>query len=156
MIPHLHITRQPDLTKVPAIQEQFGRHGGRVVLFQRITSLIIVSEETSHLEWIPPYSTRTWVGLRYALWTALLGWWSISGLWCAPAAILTDIFGGVDVTELAKGPPPLPSHNRPQPIARAQAVFRNREYYVLIIELVLLVAGIILWIANTPTLPAPR
>jgi hypothetical protein len=141
---------------LPAIREQFSRQGGRVVLFQRITSAIVVSWESSHLEWIPPYSTRTWAGLRYAFWTALLGWWSISGLWCTPAAILTDVFGGVDVTEIVKAPPPLPGHNRVQPIARAEAVFRNRGYYMLILELILLFGGIMLWIAYAPTWPPPR
>src|ERR1700722_639634 len=116
MIPHLHLTRHPDMKVLPAIREKFGRQGGRVVLFQRVTSAILVSWDSTHLEWIPPYSTRTWVGLRYALWTSLLGWWSLHGLWCAPAAILTDVFGGVDVTELVKTPPPVPGHSAPHPI----------------------------------------
>jgi hypothetical protein len=127
-----------------------------VVLFQRITSAIVVSWESSHLEWIPPYSTRMWAGLRYAFWTALLGWWSIPGLWCTPAAILTDVFGGVDVTEIVKAAPPFPGQSRAQPITRAEAVFRNRGYYMLILELILLFGGIMLWIAYAPTWPSPR
>ncbi len=132
---------------LPAIKEQFRRHGGKVVLFQRITSAIFVTWEHNHLEWIPPYATRTWAGFRHAFWTALLGWWSIPGLWCAPAAILTNVFGGVDVTEIVKTPPPLPGHSQPQLIAKAEAIFENRGYYFLILEFILFFVGIALWVA---------
>jgi vacuolar-type H+-ATPase subunit I/STV1 len=138
------------MSVLPSIQKSFNRHGGRVVLFQRVTSVFIVSWERTYLEWIPPYSTRTWFGLRHALWTALVGWWSLSGLWCAPAAILTNIFGGVDVTELVKSPLSLPSCGESHPIAKAEAVLRNRGYYMLILEMFLLFGGIMLFIAYAP------
>jgi hypothetical protein len=145
---HLHLTRHPDLKGLPEIQKQFERHGGRVVLFQQVTSAVVVSWGSAHLEWVPPHATRTGRGLRYAFWTALLGWWSLSGLWCTPAAILTDLFGGVDVTDLVKTS--TPPQNRPKIIAKAEAVVRNREYYLLILELVLLFVGIMVWIAYAP------
>src|SRR5262245_52585892 len=56
----------------------------------------------------------------------------------APAAILTDVFSGVDVTELVKTPPLLPGHSGPTQLLKSQSVLRNREYYMLILELVLL------------------
>src|SRR5262249_11909849 len=127
-----------------------------VVLFQRFSSAILVSWESTHLEWIPPYSSKTWFGLRHAFWTLLLGWWSFSGLWCTPAAILTDVFGGVDVTELVKVPSSSPIQTNSHPIDRAHAVLRNRGYYILILEMILLFAGIMLFIAYAPASWLPR
>jgi hypothetical protein len=154
MLYHVHIKKAVDMTALPAIREQFERHGGRVVLFQRVISVILVSWESAHLEWIPPYSTRTYHGLRHALWTALFGWWSLSGLFHSQAAILTDVFGGVDVTDLVTGPPPLPGR-RPEPIERAWAIFQSRFGYVIILELLLFFGGICAWIACSPTWRPP-
>ena len=99
---------------------------------------------------MPPYSTRTWLGLRYALWTGALGWWSISGLWCAPAAILTNLFGGIDVTEVLTELPVLKGRALPPSIVKAEAVLRNREYYMLVLGLILLFGGIMGYIAYAP------
>lgn len=146
---HIHLKKHPDMTALAGIREQHSKNGGRVVLYQRTASAIVVSWESTHLEWVPPYSNRTWVGLRHMLWTVLLGWWSVPGLWCAPAAILTDLFGGIDVTELIIGPPPLPPR-LPPVIARAEAVLKNREGYMLILELILLIGGFMVYIAYAP------
>jgi hypothetical protein len=156
MMPHLHFTKQPDLKELPAIKEKYRQKGGRVVWYQRVTSAVLVSWDTTHLEWIPPYSTSLWFGLRHALWTALFGWWSFHGLWCAPAAILTNVFGGVDVTELVSGPPPVPGQSATHAIARAQAILRDRGYYALILELLLVIAGVMLLVAFTPSKSLPR
>jgi hypothetical protein len=154
MLHHIHFTKRIDMTALPAIREQFMQRGGRVVLFQRVASAILVSWESAHLEWIPPHSTRTYHGLRHVLWTGLLGWWSLPGLFHAQVAILTNIFGGVDVTDLVTGPPPLPGRT-PEPIERARALFQSRFGYVVILELILFFGGICAWIACTPAWRPP-
>jgi len=147
---HLHFEKHPDLRVLAEIRELHRKKGGKVILYQRITSAVVMSWGSTHLEWVPPHSTRTWVGLRYAFWTAMLGWWSISGLWCAPAAILTDLFGGIDVTEVLTEPHPLKGRAWPPAIVKAEAVLRNREYYMLILGLILLFGGIMVYIAYAP------
>src|SRR5882757_6642432 len=99
---------------LPELLEQYQRHGGKVVMFQRVISAVVISVETTHLVWVPTYTSRTWAGFKYVLWTALLGWWSIPGLWCAPSAILNNLFGGIDVTELVIGPPVLRDNRHPR------------------------------------------
>lgn len=153
MIPDLHFIKNPDMKVLPAIRENFGRKGGKVVLYQRVTSVVLISWETTHLEWIPPYSSRSWAGLRHAFWTSFLGWWSWHGLYSTPAAILTDVFGGVDVTELVNE---RPGHRATDPIAKAQAVLQNRGYYMLIIELILFFAGVMLFVAYAPVKWLPK
>jgi hypothetical protein len=150
VILHFHITRPLDLEKLGDIREHYRRHGGRVVLFQSVTSAILISWEEAHLEWVPPYATRVSVGFKYMVWSVFLGWWSVAGLFCTPAAVLTNLFGGVDVTELAQGPPPIPEGGYPPPVRGALSVLKNREYYMLLLEFILLIVGILLYAVHAP------
>ena len=151
MIPHFHFRKVADMKALAGLQEQYKRHGGKVVLFPRVTSVILVSWETTHLEWVPPYAARAWSGLKYALWSAILGWWSLDGLWCAPASILTSLFGGVDVTELVAAPGLMSSNQQHAVIRSAHTVLENRERYMLVVVLILLIAAIMAYIAVSPT-----
>ena len=136
-----HLTQPTDLKVLQKIQEQFDRYGGRMVLFQRLTAVVVITWDTTHLEWIPPYATSMMFRLRNTFWTAALGWWSFTGLCYSPAAILTNILGGVDVTELVS------THATPQSqvqtIAKAHAVLKKRLSRVLFIEAMLLILGFI-------------
>jgi hypothetical protein len=136
---------------LPNLHEQYQRHGGKIVLFQRITSAIVISWETTYLEFVPPDSSRTWVGFKYAVWSFLLGWWSISGLWCAPSAILNSLFGGIDVTELAVGPPLLTNNRRHPAINKALDILENRERYMMLAVIILLIVAFMIYIALSPT-----
>jgi hypothetical protein len=145
MIHDVHMHSAPDLRGLPDLVEETKRKGGKIVMFQRVTSLIFISWQTTHVEWVPPYSTGFGTGLRYTIWTLFLGWWSLSGFFATPAALVTNVLGGIDISELAVGPPPLPG-KIPSPIIKAQAIIRQRFYHAVLIEFILIIFGIVLFV----------
>jgi hypothetical protein len=136
---------------LPNLQEQYQRHGGKIVMFQRVTSMIVISWETTHLEFVPPHFSRSWVGFKYVLWNLFLGWWSISGLWCTPSAILNSLLGGIDVTELVTDLPVSFNARQPSIIKKALDVLENRERYMMLLVIILLIVAFMTYIALSPT-----
>jgi hypothetical protein len=150
---HFHWTEAAEVPNLAYLRDSLKKHGGSVVQYQKIFSLIAISRTTSHWEWVPAYSNRSWVGFKYALWCMVFGWWSLPGLAFTPGVILNNLIGGVNVTELLIGPPPLPGQSGQTAVAREFASAENRKYYVIVLMFVMFLLGIVLWIALSPSWP---
>ena len=150
---HLHWTQTDRAGDYSKELENYWKHGGKLVEYGRLLSLGIFTKFTPVVAWVPPWSNRFRVGLRYAGWCCLLGWWSWIGLLATPGFILLNLLGGVDVTRLLSQPPPLPGY--PEDAAAWWAVEKVRRwrrwvyYAVITLELAVVIA-LIVWVESRP------
>jgi len=75
----------------------------------------------------------------------LLGWWSLPGLLFTPAAIVNNLYGGIDVTSTLVGSlPGLPVDDSMKEEYEAAV---NRERWVIVLVFVLFLVGLALFAA---------
>ena len=152
MFHSLHWSERASVKDLPALKQQLYRHGGEIVQYQCIMSAIFFARTTNYLEWVPPYSSRFSVGLKYVLQSLLLGWWSLPGLLFTPPIIINDLLGGADVTDLYVGPPPPPPAQRGEVARRELDKLTSRGHWVILATVVLLLVAIFLLLALSPSL----
>jgi hypothetical protein len=138
MIHALEWTVPARAAQLPALRENIHRHGGIIVQYQRIYSLILFSLKTTHWIWVPPYRSRRAIGLEFALPSLLFGLWSLPGFLSTPTVILNNILGGAEVTGLVAGPPFLKEQQNRAAAIKELDKIKNRERYVLLLMVVLL------------------
>jgi hypothetical protein len=100
MIHFPHWTERGQTPNLSEMQANVQRHGGAIVEYEIVFSPVLFSRTTKHLEWVPPYHSRSGVGFKYVLWCLAIGWWSLPGLFLNPPAIINNLMGGADVTGL--------------------------------------------------------
>lgn len=121
--------------------------------YQKVCSFILFTRTTLHWEWVPTYSSPSAVGVKYAAWCMLFGWWSLAGPFLTPAAIVNNLLGGVNVTEFVAGPSPLPGQAGQGTARRELASLENRERYGILFMFILALLALVLWIALSPSWP---
>jgi hypothetical protein len=95
---HLHIH---DSKPIPHLAEIIAKQkvsGGRVVLYRRAWSVLVVTVTQDRVEHVPFGASRLSAGWRHNLFTVLLGIWSPAGLVSAPLLLILNLRGGMDVT----------------------------------------------------------
>src|SRR3954465_14927620 len=103
----LELSERPNIGNLDDLVSRVERHGGRIIQYDRIWSLFVVSTYASRFEWVGPNHNRIVRGLPHSLFSILLGWWSHTGLFWTMRALIHNFFGGVDVTrELVPSAPP--------------------------------------------------
>ena len=96
---HLHIH---DTKPIPHLVERIElqkRLGGRLVLYRRAWSALVVTVTQDRVEHVPMGDSRLVAGWRHDLFTLLLGIWSPAGLVSMPLLLILNLRGGMDVTE---------------------------------------------------------
>jgi hypothetical protein len=75
--------------------------GGRLVLYEYCISLIILTLRCpTDVHLLRPGEGGVWRGLPYTVLSLLLGWWGIPmGVLYTPLVVLTNLWGGCDVTD---------------------------------------------------------
>src|ERR1041384_5742846 len=103
-----------DIPNLDDLLAKYRQHGGAIIQYDRITSAIVYTRRTAVYEWVPGRAARWRAGLKHALWCAMFGWWSWTGLIVTGILIFNNALGGLDFTRLLTAPPPLPgSHHDP-------------------------------------------
>ncbi len=88
------------IENLPMLLAYHEQHGGMIVEYRRVWSLLFVSHMTSRLEWVPPGESRLVHGLKHTLFCFFLGWWSLGGFFATIGALVNNLMGGIDVTPL--------------------------------------------------------
>ena len=121
MIP-IYWTERTSIPNLQVLLDQVRQHGGSIVEYQRVFSFIFVTQSFPVFDWVPPGTSRRVAGLKHVLFCGTLGWWSVTGLFWTPAALINNLMGGVDLTKVFTQPPPLPG----QPFDNAAITELNR------------------------------
>jgi hypothetical protein len=135
------------IRNLPELLERYHKHGGAIVEYRRIFSILVFTRAYPVFEWVPPGTTRRAAGGKHALSCFLLGWWSIPGLFGTAGAIINNLMGGIDLTKVLTTPPPLPG----QPVDNAamqelEAARRRQAYaFLLFLLFLILVVLVIVW-----------
>jgi hypothetical protein len=88
-----------DAAALPALLARRQQLGGRIVVFQRVTSLVFLTRRSNHYCVVDPGENRSLRGLVFSWPTLLLGWWSLTGALETFHTLAHNLLGGVDVTE---------------------------------------------------------
>jgi hypothetical protein len=130
MLIPIYWTARASIPNLQALLEQVRQHGGSIVEYQRVFSVILFMQISPKFEWVPPGGSRAAAGLKHTVFSLLLGWWSLSGLFATPAAIINNLMGGIDVTRVFTQPPPLPGQSFDSSAMEELAKARKRVMYV--------------------------
>ena len=139
----IHWTQRGKVPNLPEMQANLEKHGGAIVQYEIVFSAILFSRTTKHLEWVPSYRSRSGAGFKYALWCLAIGWWSLSGLFLTPAAVVNNLMGGVDVTGIAA---PASGSFASQATTKREIRKSNERFGLVMLGLFLLIIGAILLI----------
>jgi hypothetical protein len=143
------IAVRPQQVDAQSLRDTVQVSGGRVVEYVRAASIIFYSEMMPCREWVPPDASRSAAGLKHALVSLLLGWWSPTGLLLTMAVVLNDLAGGVDVTMEF-----LPDKTvRHQEAAAAQARDLRRNAFIVNLSFIiwaLALIGVTVYFVRTP------
>ena len=137
-------------TKIPNLEEMvenYHRHGGSIIQYDRLFSIILFTRRYPKFEWVPPHQTRRAAGKKHALWCFLFGWWSIGGILGTTAMIVNNLLGGIDVTRVLTTPPPLPGQPFDDAAWREYAAAQKRQQWIFVGSLFfLLILAIIFFV----------
>ena len=95
---HLHFH---DDKPIPHLAERISkqkREGGRLVLYRRAWSALVVTMTQDRVEHVPFGRSRVAAGWRHNLFTVALGIWSPAGVVTIPLLLILNLRGGMDVT----------------------------------------------------------
>ena len=95
---HLHIH---DDKPIPHLAERIAlqrREGGKLILYRRAWSALVVTMTQDRVEHVPLGANRTLAGWRHDLFTLALGVWSPAGLVTMPLLLILNLRGGMEVT----------------------------------------------------------
>ncbi len=154
MIPIFWTTK----SSIPNLQElldNYQSHGGAIVQYDHVLSLLIYTQRTTEFVWVGPHTTRRMVGFKHALFCFFLGWWSILGIFATPVAIINNLMGGIDVTRVLTSPPPLPGQPYDDSAIRELKAARKRQQYVFLAYLGFLILLVIIFCV-IPFMNAPH
>ncbi len=90
-----------DDAPIPDLEKNISRQhteGGRLILYRRMWSAVIISITQDRIEHVAFQSSRVWPGLKHSLFTLFLGVWSPTGLFMIPCLLILNFSGGADVT----------------------------------------------------------
>jgi hypothetical protein len=131
-------TQKTTIRNLPELLDNYHKHGGSIVQYDRVFSIILYMQRSPKFEWVPPNTTRRAAGLKHALWCCLLGWWSITGFFATSGAIINNLMGGVDVTKVLTSPPPLPGQPFDNTALKELEAARRRQGYAFLTFLLIL------------------
>jgi hypothetical protein len=108
MIVPIYWTEKSKIRNLPELLAKYREQGGKIVEYQEVISLVVFSQRRPRFVWLPPGKSQAAGGIPSAIGCFFLGWWSIAGFFWTPAAIINNLMGGIDLTQVLTGPPPLP------------------------------------------------
>ncbi len=98
-------TTQSGQKDLPELLKKLEQEGGSIVEYRSVISAVIFYRISSKLYWVSRDKSQSFQGLIVSIPTMLLGWWSIQGFFWTFSVIVSNVLGGIDVTELFTTPP---------------------------------------------------
>lgn len=140
----MYTRRTVDTSNLAELRSICHTHGGAIVQYERVFSVLVYTQRTKVFEWVGPQTTRRAVGFKQALWCFFLGWWSVMGFFCTINAIISNLMGGIDVTRVvAASPSDYAATASILGTSEQQAELKRQQYVFLAVLFVLLVIAII-------------
>ena len=110
--------------------------------------MIYFTQSNPIFVWVPPGRSRSIAGLKHALFCFVLGWWSFTGLcWTLPA-VVNNLMGGVNVTQVLANPPPLPGQQYDATALKELIANRRRQAVIFFVWIALVLGTIISFIVR--------
>ncbi len=147
MIIPISWTRKVEISNIGYLKSQIEKHGGRVIEYRWIFSMLVITINHSRYEWLPANASRSKAGVKHALLCFVTGWWSIAGVLVTPVMILNNLFGGIDVTKVLF--PDSPDGGIDPQALRELAQAQKRQQFTFLGYL-LLVLAIAVWFCVLP------
>jgi len=135
------------IKNLPELMENYQRHGGQIVEYRRIFSIILFSRMYPVYEWVSQETTRKAAGRKRALFCGLLDWWSIMGFFGTAGSIINNLMGGIDVTKVLTMPPPISGQPYDDSAIRELNAARKRQNYAFVIFLFVLLLLILILVS---------
>ena len=144
MIIPIFWTENTKIQNLPELLQNYRNHGGKIVEYRRIFSVLVFSRMYPVYEWVSPTTTRQAAGRKHALFCGLLGWWSIAGFFGTAGSIINNLMGGIDVTKILTMPPPVPGQPYDDSAIRELNAARKRQGYAFVIFLFILLLFVLI------------
>lgn len=145
-------SRGPDLETLDELRENVREHGGALIEYYRVWSFLLVAEMSRRVERVPPGKSRLRAGLKHVAYLFALGWWSIGGFFLTPAAIINNLMGGIDVTDVLTERLPTDRVRYPGGARFELERARKRQQSVFLVYLLALLVLIVLVLWVIPAL----
>lgn len=101
---HLDWETRADEKPLAEMLERRRRTGDRIVVYQRVFSVVVFTRLSNHYCLVSPYESRGLRGFLFFLPTFVTGWWSPWGLLYTCYALAHNLLGGIDVTDALGDP----------------------------------------------------
>jgi len=85
---------------LPDLASRTRTEGGSVVVYTQIYSFLFFSVIRTIYQFVPHGKSRSLAGLKHSIISAVLGWWSVGGLFLTGRALVANSAGGVEITHL--------------------------------------------------------
>jgi hypothetical protein len=133
---HIHLS---DDAPIPRLAESIARQkseGGRLVLYHRVWSALVVSMSQRRVEWVPASHSRVAPGIKHCLFSLFLGVWGVSLVAQVPLCLITNLRGGIDVTAELSDRPIDPFRPLSLDVGRAKQDQRAAQWTFIVLGLV--------------------
>ena len=137
--------------KIPNLSElvqNYHERGGAIIEYERIWSAIYLTHSSPVFAWVPPGHNRSIAGIKHAVFCLLLGWWSPSGLFWTLPAVINNLMGGVDVSQVLAKPPPLPGESYAPAVLKELIANRRRQKILGYVSIPLVIGAIVYYAAH--------
>lgn len=135
---HVHLDDDgpiPDLDDSVAQQKEYG---GRLVMYHRVWSAILISQTQHRIEWVPPSGSRVLPGLKHCLYSLVLGIWGVTLISQVPLCLIMNLRGGIDVTAQFSDRNPDSFHTEPPDPDQAKRDERNAQWIFVALGLIVI------------------
>jgi len=141
-------SKEIPIPNLSQIQENHQRYGGRIVLFMRVTSYIVLCRSVTLPIWIGPGKSVVWPGVVASMRSIALGIWSLPGIPRTLGALIYNLSGGCDVTKLIGYLPLVPgTAEHTAELTRIQR-WKNRQFFAQVatfLSLILIAVAFLIW-----------
>jgi hypothetical protein len=145
---HLHFH---DSKPIPRLAETIAKQkklGGRLVLYRRAWSALVVTMTQDRIEHVPFDRSRMVAGWRHDLFTLAFGIWSPAGLVSMPLLLILNLRGGMDVTAQFSQASIDPLHALPPDPGQAKRDLLIAQWTFVVLGLAVIAAVFVLFVGS--------
>ena len=129
--------------ELPKLVQRLGPYGDSIYAYRQVYSLILFTFRRTIFEVVPNGRSPALVGLKHAIVSLIFGPWSWFGPFATLHALLTDLSGGSNVTDLVD--PRTGLSSVPLETLREDAERKEKLVQVAFVTILFAVLGILIW-----------